>query len=225
MSDEMNRDQEQFDAWIKKVAPTLNAPGAVPRAEMWAKIAENRTAAATSVVGSGRVRSSGPLRTTLNWALPLAAALILGIAIDRMVLRKSVDKTTPQVASTPTPTPSPAAQAATSNRLYRLAATQTLTQAEALLTSYTSQDAAHRDPAAMQQLGKWGRDVLSSTRLLMDSPAGGDPQLRALFEDLELVLVQIIQISGGPLDPSDRALIDRALESKDLLPRIRTQII
>jgi hypothetical protein len=66
--------------------------------------------------------------------------------------------------------------------------------------------------------------VLSSTRLLIDSPAGDDPQLRALFEDLELVLVQIIQLAGGQLDPSERALIDRALETKDLLPRIRTAV-
>src|ERR1051325_3440966 len=222
MSDEMNKDQKQFDAWISRVAPTLNAPGETPRAEMWAKIAENRTAAATSFVGSGRVRSSGPVRRSLNWALPLAAALILGVAIDRMVLKKNeATVTPPQLASNAATSK---ALLTESNHMYRLAATQTLTQAEALLTSFTSQDAAHRDPAAMQQLGKWGRDVLSSTRLLMDSPAGSDPQLRALFNDLELVLVQIIQISGGPLDPADRALIDRALQSKDLLPRIRTQI-
>ena len=69
-----------------------------------------------------------------------------------------------------------------------------------------------------------GRDVLGSTRLLIDSPAGSDPQLRALLDDLELVLVQIIQLSGSPLDPADRDLIDRALEDRELLTRIRTAV-
>ena len=71
-----------------------------------------------------------------------------------------------------------------------MAATQTLTQAEALLTAYRATTA--QNAAGTQQLGRWGRDILSSTRLLIDSPAGDDPQLRALLNDLELVLVQII---------------------------------
>ena len=79
-------------------------------------------------------------------------------------------------------------------------------------------------PAGTQQLGNWGRQVLGSTRLLIDSPAGDDPQLRALLDDLELVLVQIIQLSGGELDPTDRALVEGALERSDLLPRIRTVV-
>jgi hypothetical protein len=83
---------------------------------------------------------------------------------------------------------------------------------------------SERNPAAARQLGSWGREVLSSTRLLLDSPAGRDPQLRPLLDDLELVLVQIIRLSGAPLDSSDRALIDRALEDRDLLPRIRTAV-
>jgi hypothetical protein len=48
--------------------------------------------------------------------------------------------------------------------------------------------------------------------------------LRTLLDDLELVLVQIIQLSGAPLDPADRELIDRALADRDLLPRIRTAV-
>jgi hypothetical protein len=110
------------------------------------------------------------------------------------------------------------------SRLYRLAAVQTLTQAEALLTSYKSAGAAGRTDPSMRQLGTWGRDVLSSTRLLLDSPAGDDPELRQLLNDVELVLVQIIQLSGAPLDANDRALIDRALRDHNLLPRIRTAV-
>lgn len=76
----------------------------------------------------------------------------------------------------------------------------------------------------MRHLGSWGRQVLGSTRLLIDSPAGDDPQLRALLDDLELVLVQIIQLSGTELDPTERALIEGALEHSNLLPRIRSAV-
>jgi len=36
------------------------------------------------------------------------------------------------------------------------------------------------------------------------------------------VLVQIIGLSGAPLDANERKLINRALQDRNLLPRIRT---
>jgi len=108
--------------------------------------------------------------------------------------------------------------------LYRAAAVQTLVQAEAVLTAYRGAEATTRDPQAMQQAARWARDVLSSTRLLIDSPAGRDPQMRALFTDLELVLAQIVQLSGTPLQDSERDLIDRAMRDRDLLPRLRSAV-
>jgi hypothetical protein len=201
----------EFDAWITKVAPGLNAPNAVPRLEMWAGIQAAR-----------RPTGAAP-RRNVPWRLMslIAAALLLGVAIDRVALREA-DRTRPSapVAAIP-PTPSDSSDP---SRLYRLAAAQTLTQAEALLTAYRASGVPEQNPAAARQLESWGRQVLSSTRLLIDSPAGDDPQLRALFNDLELVLVQIIQLSGAQLDPSERALINRALEDRDLLPRIRTAV-
>jgi hypothetical protein len=199
----------EFDAWITTVAPALNAPNAAPRVEMWVAIqAARRTSAA-------------PPRRHVPWRLMtlIAAALLLGVAIDRVALRQ-VDRPSAPVAATP-PTASDSSDPV---RLYRLAAAQTLTQAEALLTAYRAGGASEQNPASARELGSWGRQVLSGTRLLIDSPAGADPQLRALFNDLELVLVQIIQLSGAQLDPSERALINRALEARDLLPRIRTAV-
>ena len=104
------------------------------------------------------------------------------------------------------------------------AAVQTLVQAEAVLTAYRGAASTTRDPEAMQQAARWARDVLSSTRLLIDSPAGRDPQMRALFTDLELVLAQIVQLSGTPLQASERELIDRAMRDRDLLPRLRSAV-
>jgi hypothetical protein len=109
-------------------------------------------------------------------------------------------------------------------QLYRLAARQTLVQAEALLTAYRASDGQQRDQESMQQAGRWARDVLTSTRLLLDSPAAKDPQFRALFTDLELVLAQIVQLSGAPLQAGERELIERAMRDRDLLPRLRSAL-
>ncbi|MDB4888490.1 MAG: hypothetical protein JWL61_345 [Gemmatimonadetes bacterium] len=253
-ADVMLPDDPNFDAWIAQAAPSLNAPSSAPRLEMWDAIqAAQKTAAAAA---AGEIAGVRPLRRS-RFLLPvaIAAALLLGIAIDRISLRQAGDVQSPapvaQIApqpSTPTvdrrvgstdartlnaarTTPNtqrdvrtPDAPTADPSRLYRLAATQTLTQAEALLTAYRSSGVAERDPAAAKQLGDWGRQVLSSTRLLLDSPAGDDAVLRPLLNDLELVLVQIIRLSGAPLDANDRALIDDVLRSRDLLPRIRTAV-
>ena len=122
-----------------------------------------------------------------------------------------------------TPRELPALPDSTVQTFYRTAALQTLAQAEALLTAYRGAENV-RDPAAMQQAARWARDVLSSTRLLLDSPAGRDPQMRTLFSDLELILAQIVQLSGTPLQARERELIDDAMRDRDLLPRIRSAV-
>ena len=207
-ADVVPHDDPAFDAWIRKVAPTLNAPNATPRLEMWSAIqAARRTAVAP------------PRRKPWLLISAIAAALLLGVAIDRIALR-GVDGPAAPVAVVPE-TPSDSSDP---SRLYRMAAAQTLTQAEALLTAFRTTGAPKQSRADMKQLGDWSRQVLGSTRLLIDSPAGADPQLRALLDDLELVLVQIIQLSGGELDSTDRELVEGALEDSNLLPRIRTAV-
>jgi hypothetical protein len=208
-ADVVPHDDPAFDAWIRKVAPTLNAPTAAPRLEMWAAIqAARRTAGVT------------PRRRT-PWILmsAIAAALLVGVAIDRFALQRA-DRAGAPVAALPE-TPSDPSDP---SRLYRMAATQTLTQAEALLTAFRTSGTVQQRSIELRQLGTWGRQVLGSTRLLIDSPAGDDPQLRALLHDLELVLVQLIQLSGGELDATDRALVEGALEHSNLLPRIRSAV-
>lgn len=104
--------------------------------------------------------------------------------------------------------------------LYRLASVQMLAQAEALLVDYRSGRAAGRDDAG--EIGRWARDVLASTRLLLGSPAARDPATRGLLEDLELVLAQIVHHAGA--DPIEGEMIDRSIEERDLIPRLRTAI-
>jgi hypothetical protein len=208
-ADVVPHEDPAFDAWITKVAPTLNAPPhAAPRLEMWAAIQAARRTTVT------------PRRRT-PWIImsAIAASLLLGVAIDRFALQRSDRVTTPVAV-----VPETASDPSDPSRLYRMAAAQTLTQAEALLTAFRASAAPQQTSVDMRQLGIWGRQVLGSTRLLIDSPAGSDAQLRALLDDLELVLVQIIQLSGGALNDTERALVEGALEQSDLLPRIRTAV-
>lgn len=102
---------------------------------------------------------------------------------------------------------------------YRLAALHTFGQAEALLTAVRT---APDDSVDYQQLSDWARDVLASTRLLLDSPAGRDPVTARLLSDLELVLVQV----AGLADDRDagRELIQGALQQRDVLPRLRAVV-
>jgi hypothetical protein len=73
------------------------------------------------------------------------------------------------------------------------------------------------------QLGSWARELLNKTRLLMDSPVANDPQRRPLLEDLELVLVQIVQLSPGST-PQDREMIEKTLQQDQVMTRLRTAI-
>ena len=68
---------------------------------------------------------------------------------------------------------------------------------------------------------RWAKDVLSNTRLLLDSPAGDDPVRRRLLEDLETVLVQLVQRSGRTAE--DRDMLDRTLQKTQILTRLRSR--
>lgn len=99
----------------------------------------------------------------------------------------------------------------------QVASREHLVRAEALI-SIVSATAA--DVVMDSLTSRWSHDMLTSTRLLIDSPAGEDPVRRRLLEDLESVLVQLVQRSGAPVD--ERALLDRSLHRTQLLTRLRT---
>ena len=117
--------------------------------------------------------------------------------------------------------PAPSPQSQVPSAAYALAAIQHLTQAEALLTSFRADARGGKEADA--QLSAWAKDLLVSTRLMLDSPAGSDPRMRRLLEDLELVLAQIAQL-GAQRAGDERNLIDEAVEGRNVLPRLRTTI-
>jgi hypothetical protein len=132
----------------------------------------------------------------------------------RDVGSRSIGPTGGEVARVPNGGPS-------GNSAYQLTAVKHLSEAEALLTSFRTR--SNTDQQMDAQLGSWARDLLNKTRLLLDSPVGSDPQRRPLLEDLELVLVQIVQLSPGNT-PQDRELIEKTLQQDHVMTRLRTAI-
>jgi hypothetical protein len=202
-------DENKFDEALR----SLNVPPAPPLDEMWTVIEDahfNDIKAATTSVRVSR----------LPW-LAAAGTLILGVGIGHYLpIGKSngVDaRLSPAVASA---VRNPADTSAVVD-VYRDQTTRYLGQAAALLISLPTRTVNTKTDAVFA--GK-ATDLLVTTRLLMDSPAGQDPKLRSLLEDLELVLVQIARLRGER-NKSDLDLIHQAVEQGDVLSRLNSAVV
>ena len=148
---------------------------------------------------------------TNRW-VGIAATLIVGIGLGRASIMLS--HTAPPEKSAPSVAAIHADSAMA--RPYELETSQYLGQTAALLVALPSELKSGSNKQFTSRAG----DLLSRTRLLMDSPAADDPAMRALLEDLELVLMQVVRLQSG--NRSDLDLINRALEQRDVIPRLRT---
>jgi hypothetical protein len=171
---------------------------------MWAEISARR---ATS---DGTAR---PHRF-LIWAAGIAAVLAIGVALGRLTIRQPH---APAIAPTP---PAIATSAPREDATaYRLATAEHLGQAEAFLTLFR---ASVRQGRREQLASATARQLLATNRLLLDSPAGVDPKLRLLLQDLELVLAQIAQLEPAHRS-EDLRLITNGLED-GMLMRLRAAV-
>jgi len=188
------RDDDRLpDSWLA-AAREHHRPPDVPRAEMWDVIAaerERRTAARRNL-------------RRLRWGLALAATLVLGIGIGRMGWLAGAR---PAAAMAPAP-----------GTAYRVVAAQYLVRTEALLTDF---HAASRGGRLDPQFVGAARDLLTTTRLMLDSPAADDPHLATLLQDLELVLAQIAQLPDEPARQDEMNLINQDLTQRSVLSRLR----
>jgi hypothetical protein len=147
-------------------------------------------------------------RVWLSWGVGLAAMLAVGVGIGRMTARQQVPATVPAGIA--------AGEVSPNRTTYQLAVAQHLTRAEVLLTSFRTQpEATSLDPQLVQIAG----DLLTSTRLLLDSPAGDDPKIAALLADLELILAQISGMAAPSVE--EREIIQDGMNRTAVLPRLR----
>jgi hypothetical protein len=191
---------DRFERLLQDVARDYHRPPPeTPREEMWRRIQAARAA---------RRRRTG-VRPWLGWGVGIAAVLALGVAIGRWTVG----------AGSPLMPRAPSALAPDQGSLaYGVAAAQYLTRAEALLTGFRSETRAGRPDA---QFAAQARDLLTTTRLMLDSPVADDPRLKGLLEDLELVLAQIAQFPAGG-GKEDLQLINQGMEQRSVLLRLRS---
>jgi hypothetical protein len=192
------RDDEPLPQRLHEAAREYNQPPAVPREEMWWAISAARA----------RRRTTRRIVRRVYWGLALAATLILGIGIGRLVSR----------GTGPLPAPAGSAAFTAASAGYRVAAGQYLARTEVLLTDFSTESRKGRlDPRFIAS----ARDLLTTTRLMLDSPAADDAQLRILMQDLELVLVQVTQLPEEPRQQNELDLINQSLNQRGVLARLR----
>jgi hypothetical protein len=196
--------EDRLDKIIHTAAEHYNVPPVNPPFDqMWTAI-ENEAF-------SPRMTATPRAGTSLanNPWLRMAAVLVLGVAIGRYTMRGAA-------VTAPVEAPPAKASVAAVEASYQLSAERYLGQTVTLVAGLPKQlQAGHIDSAYVSRAS----ESLTQLRLLMDSPAASNPRLRALFEDLELVLVQVVQM---PSDGSatDTKLIRQAMVERDVMPRL-----
>jgi len=209
----MNDQTGGIDARIAEATRDLyHAPPPAPSEEMWADIQARLVSEPPVVpIQSASGRSA---RSRMGWWVGIAAALAIGLGLGRLSL-------------VPTPAGDSAAEIADrsgsdaerSTWPYMLATRSHLDRAESFLTTVkTDRRSGWNNP----EIGTWARSLLSRTRLLMATPAAAEgPELKALLEDLELMLMQIV-VTADTDDPQESLIVDQGLEESDLLLRLRS---
>lgn len=192
---------ERLEQLIADAAPGYRVPAEPPLDAMWTQIeSEHFDAAGRSVVGT-RWRKSGWGRAITG----VAATLLVGIGIGRFTA-PSVDPALPVATGVAVPVAEPL-QRATSQYLDEAALLLA-----ALPTEASGTDARFTNHAAQ---------LLTMTRVLLDSPAASDLRLRDLLEDLELVLAQVARLNAAPR-AEELTFITAAMDERDVVPRLRT---
>ncbi|HEX9565059.1 MAG TPA: hypothetical protein VF981_13840 [Gemmatimonadaceae bacterium] len=192
--------EERLNELLKDAGRTWMVPPEPDHEAMWSKIERH-------VFDRQRGAPRRPSWRILS--LAMAAALVLGVGVGRFTSLTA--PALPEVTSADTDSTIPASG-------YDRVASELLGRMVLLLTALPAEAGGVN---AGEVFANQATELLSSTRLLLDSPAASDARFKNLLEDLELVLAQIAMLrSGRPLDEFD--FITDALEERDVVPRIRS---
>ena len=215
---------DDMDERTREALRGYRVPPEPPLGAMWEAIEARHFGAPVVAISSRTPKLDGSGRAgrrrrfaAPTWGIVLtaiAASLLIGISVGRMSRGVA-----PQIAESPegrydywTATAEP----------YRQATTEYLGQTAALLTALP---AAARNGQPDARFVSQASDLLSTTRLLLDSPAAStDTRLKHLLEDLELVLAQLSRLPAGH-GGAEIDLITEALERRDVVPRLRSAVV
>lgn len=214
--------EDRFEKLMRDAAETFHRPlEPPPLEEMWAEIeARSGLRAAPTIESITPISAARRSGFRIPSWVAAAATLVIGIGIGRVSTSVGHETTQPNPPVTVAQNePAPSSDTLL-DRPYAIEASQYLGQTAALLTSLSS-DA--KSASSDAQLSMRASDLLARTRLLMDSPAANEPAMRNLLEDLELVLAQVVRLRGTG-NRTDLDIINRALEQRDVIPRLRTAV-
>lgn len=208
---------EQLKSLMAEAAHTYRVPADPPLEEIWTRVESEHF-------------GSWSVRRTRRWLAPvvgIAATLLVGIGIGRFTVTGAEgltgiagrDATTRQVAggadAAGAPNDGQDVGSRVSDPLQRTTSAY-LDDAEMLLASMP-REAKGVDTAFVRDAHR----LLTTTRVLLDSPVGTDPRLRDMLEDLELILAQVARLQSAPR-PDELTFIAEAMDERDMVPRIRT---
>jgi hypothetical protein len=199
-------DDQDLDQALAELRRSYNVPPELaPLDEMWGRIEGERFGARGARHGARGF-----------WWMGIAAALVLGVGIGRLTTKAPHVVATNDVSRLA----SRASRPTDATTSYDGTTARYLGQTAALLIALPAEARAGRMD---QRFVARAVELLMTTRLLLDSPAAADPKVRALLEDVELVLAQVAHVE------SDRGrvefeLITQAVEQRDLLPRLTSAV-
>lgn len=225
MTREEPENTEAIDAQLRTLAAASLPPDQpIPTEAMWAAISARR---APAVVPSSRraleIVASGvsPRRIRRFWPelAALAAMLVIGVAIGRSTDFRRSDAPV-EANRAGALAVSDAANAASSALPLMLAqlTTEHMARSEALLV--TAKQDLSGAVSSNTMVSDWARELLSTTRLLLDTEQITDPQTRRLLQDLELTLALILQAQASGR-ATDVQAVREELSTGDLLLRVR----
>jgi hypothetical protein len=187
-------------------APDRIAPAA--SGTLAAVAPDGSTDTTPAAAGSQGAESNAPVPHLSGSSAAVASATTeptrLPAAAVTSLTRASTERSAPATERAPLP--------------YRVAAGEHLIRAEALLVSLRSDLRSGRRDTT---IAVWAGDLLGTTRMLLDSPAGEDRQMKRLLEDLELVLAQIARLHQATGGAADLELIDEAVRQRQVMTRLR----
>ncbi|MGQ0767052.1 MAG: hypothetical protein ACT4OZ_15495 [Gemmatimonadota bacterium] len=186
----------QLDKLLDASRASWRVPPEPPLDELWPEIRRRRS-------GRGPVFGKG-------WRIMgVAASLILAFGLGRY---------SSSGVTVPADTTVASAQRVSMDRPIEETTTLLLGESVVLLSTLPMTESS---PATDRHFADQAREMLSTTRLLLDSRAAANPRLKELLEDLEFVLAQIARLQNAP-SREELDIITDALQQQDIVPRIRS---
>jgi hypothetical protein len=202
-------DESRLDALLDDVRRQWRVPPETPVDEIWNGVSAELD----------RATRPGWRPGWLGVGIAAAAALVLGVAGGRYWAGRSAAIPTNTIdASAHATAGSPAVSGATpADDPNQRAMGDLLGRTAVLLAELPADTTPALDPTVTLE----SEGLLTQTRLLLDSPVARDARMRALLDDLELVLVQVARLEPAHRT-DDLQLIHAALADRDIVPRLRS---